>query len=78
MCTDPNTAKQIAEIKAEIRILEERVQDLEKAVHGDGSKEKGIIPRLTSIETYLKIILGSVSLFGTVGIPAIVKYLLKG
>jgi hypothetical protein len=57
MCTDPNAAKEIAEIKAEIVNLEHRILELEHAVNGDGSKEKGIVPRLAAIETKLNALL---------------------
>jgi len=57
MCSDPKTAEKIAEIKAEIVNLEHRLQELERAMNGDGSKEKGVIPRLAAIETKLNALL---------------------
>ena len=75
MCADPVTAKEIAAIKTEIQNLEDRIKELERSVNGDGSKEKGIIPRLTTMETKINLLLW---LLGTaVGaiLPAVGKYL---
>ena len=57
MCTDPVAAQKLAQIKAELTQIDRRVRDLERAVNGDGSREKGIVPRLAAIETKLNALL---------------------
>ena len=78
MCSDPNTSKEIAGIKAEIHALNERVKKLELAIDGDGSKESGMMPRLAAMESKLNLLLW---LWGGTGLTiflAVGKYLFKG
>lgn len=75
MCADPSTAKEIAAIKTEIQNLEERIHELERSVNGDGSKEKGIVPRLTTMETKINLLLWLLGAAVSAILPAVVKYL---
>lgn len=75
MCADPAAAKEIASIKTEIQNLEERIKALENSVNGDGSKEKGIIPRLASMETKLTLLLWILGIAVSAIVPAVGKYL---
>lgn len=78
MCADPNAAKEIAAIKTEIENLEGRVSDLEQLMTGDGSKEKGVIPRLSAIETKMNLLLWLLGAAVTTLLPAVCKYLFFG
>lgn len=78
MCADPNAAKEIAAIKTEIQNLEDRIRELERSVNGDGSKEKGIIPRLSTIETKMNLLLWLLGAAVSAIVPAAVKYLFGG
>lgn len=75
MCADPTAAKEIAAIKKEVENLEERIRVLEKNVNGDGSKEKGIMPRLASMETKLTLLLWILGVAVSAIVPAVGKYL---
>ena len=76
MCADPAAKQAIEAIKEEIKLLQERVAKMEQTINGDGSKEKGIIPRLTTIETKQNMVLGGIGALVLAIVPAVIKYLI--
>lgn len=75
MCADPATKEAITAIKREIETLQERVERIENTVNGDGTKEKGVIPRLSTIEAKTNALLAILGAIATALIPAVLKYL---
>lgn len=77
MCADPATREAIRALREDIDEAKDRLTRLEAQINGDGSKEKGVIPRLSAIETKTNLIIGILGAIGGAVIPAVVKYLLK-